>query len=136
MQSRSRIMTKLALADDISARGTAVEISELTVRAGDRLLLDGVSARFEPGTVTLIVGPSGVGKTVLLRILAGLIGRSHGEIEVGGSVTFGGREVLKTRGSRLAGVVFQNFALFDELSPTDNVRFARAHRVKRYDEDD
>lgn len=129
-------MTNLALAEEISARGTAVEISELTVRAGDRVLLANVSARFEPGTVTLIVGPSGVGKSVLLRILAGLIGRSHGEIQVGGSVTFGGREVLKARGPRLAGVVFQNFALFDELSPTDNVRFARAHRVRRYDEND
>jgi ABC-type transporter Mla maintaining outer membrane lipid asymmetry ATPase subunit MlaF/ABC-type transporter Mla maintaining outer membrane lipid asymmetry permease subunit MlaE len=112
-----------------------VELSELTVRAGERVLLENASARFEPGTVTLIVGPSGVGKSVLLRILAGLIGRSQGEIEVSGSVTFGGREVLAARGPRMAGVVFQNFALFDELSPTDNVRFARAHRVRRYDGD-
>jgi len=128
-------MINLAIDPQVSAPpGTAVEVAELTVRAGKRVLLENASARFEPGTVTLIVGPSGVGKSVLLKILAGLIGRSHGEIEVSGSVTFGGEEVLKARGPRLAGVVFQNFALFDELSPTDNVRFAAAHRPRRKDD--
>src|SRR5262245_447761 len=102
-------MTSLALEDQppktAAGRGTAVEITGVTVAVGDRVLLQDASARVEPGTVTLIVGPSGVGKSVLLRILAGLIGRSHGEFAVAGSVTFGGQEVLKARGQRLAGVV-------------------------------
>ncbi|MFO0949111.1 MAG: ABC transporter permease [Planctomycetota bacterium] len=108
--------------------GTSVEIRGLTVRAGKRLLLENASATFQPRSITLVIGASGAGKTVLLRILAGLIGREHGEIRVSGNVMIGGREMLHSREERSVGVVFQSFALFDELSPTDNVRFAQDHR--------
>ena len=48
------------------------EVFSLTLRAGDRTLLDDTSARFEKGKISLIVGPSGVGKSLLLKILAGI----------------------------------------------------------------
>ncbi len=111
-----------------SHAGTTVKIEQLTVRAAGRVLLNDTSAVFEPDRVTLIVGPSGAGKSVLLRILAGLVGSHRGEIEVAGSVRFNGQEVLRTRRRPPVGVVFQSFALFDELSPLENVRFAQAHR--------
>ena len=110
------------------AAGTTLQITGLTVRAAERVLLREASATFEPGRVTLIVGPSGAGKSVLLRIMAGLIGQSAGEIHVSGSVRFNGQEALGTRTRPPVGVVFQSFALFDELSPQQNVRFALAHR--------
>lgn len=110
------------------AAGTTLEITGLTVRAADRVLLHDAAATFEPGRVTLIVGPSGAGKSVLLRIMAGLIGKSSGEIRVSGSVQFNGQEALGTGSRPPVGVVFQSFALFDELSPQQNVRFAQAHR--------
>jgi ATP-binding cassette, subfamily B, bacterial len=108
---------------------TAVEIRNLSLRAGHRLLVDRGSARFEPGRVTLIVGPSGAGKSLLLRVLAGLIGPGKPEINVEGELYLDHREVLASGGAcGQVGVVFQNFALFDELSPLDNVRFAAEHR--------
>src|SRR5580704_9215069 len=108
---------------------TAVEIRKLSLRAGRRLLVDRGSARFEPGKITLIVGPSGAGKSLLLRVLAGLIGPGKTEINVEGQLFLDDREVLATgEACGRVGVVFQSFALFDELSPLDNVRFAAEHR--------
>jgi ABC-type transporter Mla maintaining outer membrane lipid asymmetry ATPase subunit MlaF/ABC-type transporter Mla maintaining outer membrane lipid asymmetry permease subunit MlaE len=112
-----------------SSPGTAVELRDLRVLAGGRVLLERAAARFEPGQITLIVGPSGAGKSLLLRVLAGLITSQDQDIQVRGRVLFDQQDVLPQRGRVSAGVVFQNFALFDELTPLDNVRFAHAHRT-------
>lgn len=113
--------------------GVSVALHELTVRAGGRILLESASASFAPGEVTLIVGRSGAGKSLLLRTIAGLLDTALGEVDVAGRLLINDRDAL--HGSRSShppvGVVFQNFALFDELSPTANVRFAYAHRNGR-----
>jgi ABC-type multidrug transport system ATPase subunit/ABC-type transporter Mla maintaining outer membrane lipid asymmetry permease subunit MlaE len=105
--------------------GTPVIVRGLTLRAGSRTLLANVDARFEPGQITLIVGPSGAGKSTLLRVFAGLNDSSSQDLKISQAVTFGERD----QGEPVpVGLVFQKFALFDELSPTDNVRLAWAHR--------
>jgi ABC-type transporter Mla maintaining outer membrane lipid asymmetry ATPase subunit MlaF/ABC-type transporter Mla maintaining outer membrane lipid asymmetry permease subunit MlaE len=109
--------------------GVAVEIRELTLIAGRRLLLDAAAARFEPGAITLVMGPSGAGKSLLLRVLAGLVQPANSAIRVYGRLLLDGRELpFSGEGFGQVGVVFQNFALLDELSPADNVHFASAHR--------
>lgn len=106
-----------------------LQIDRLQVTAGGRVLLRDASIRFRPREVTLIVGCSGVGKSVLLRIIAGLIESRPGAVEYEGTVLFSGDdgEPPSPRRDRPVAVVFQNFALFDELSPVNNVRIALDH---------
>ncbi len=112
-------------------QGAAVRIRGLHVDVDGRVLFDHAAADFRPGEISLIVGSSGVGKSVLLGILAGLIHNARSGFNISGSVLIGEDDiVLRTSGDSV-GVVFQEFALFDELSPQDNVRFARDHRPPR-----
>ena len=118
-----------ASADTTAAPGPAairdIRIDGLSVTAGKRQLLENAQATIPAGQITVLVGPSGVGKSILLRIIAGLLSPAAREnISFSGNVTWQGR----TLSPGDVGVVFQSFALFDELSPTANVKFARDHR--------
>ncbi len=100
-----------------------IRISDLTVVAGDKELLRDTSATFAGGKITLLVGPSGVGKSVLMKIVAGLIAAGHDSVHFSGEIFLG--DARRRQGD--FGVVFQSFALFDELSPVANVQFAIDH---------
>ena len=101
------------------------EVADFTLKAGNRVLMENTGAEFAKGKITLIVGPSGVGKSLLLKVLSGIQEESRDGIVFDGKVEIAGERSV-AGGS---AVVFQNFALFDEFSPTGNVRFAVAHRT-------
>ena len=84
--------------------------------------LQGVSATFEPGSLSLVMGPSGSGKTTLLSLLGCLLSPDAGEVFVDGVSVNGLSEVQKTvlRRSRV-GFIFQAFRLLHSLSVLDNV---------------
>lgn len=106
--------------EPISAMQNApLHLKSLQIETSRGVLLHETDLTIPAGKITVIVGASGVGKSVLLRTLAGLIHQDDGSIRWRGSVDTGGGRV---------GVVFQQFALFDEWSPIHNVQFAMDHR--------
>ncbi len=110
-------------------RRPAVALADLTIVApsGATLLRD-VRLAVEPGEVVLIIGPSGCGKTTLIRLLCGLLARAGGW-QVTGRLTAPGLEIdLALHESTLGGMVFQNHALFDDLSAGENLRIVADHR--------
>ncbi|MBB3209453.1 ABC-type transporter Mla maintaining outer membrane lipid asymmetry ATPase subunit MlaF/ABC-type transporter Mla maintaining outer membrane lipid asymmetry permease subunit MlaE [Rhodopirellula rubra] len=108
----------------------ALEISNLNVTAASNALLRDVSVSVAGGKITVLVGGSGAGKSVLLRLLSGILPRQQSPVHWEGQITLGGTP-LGAHSQGRTGIVFQQFALFDELTPTANIQFAIDHRADR-----
>ena len=99
-------------------RSASVRLSELTRRYGNQLAVDALSLTVEPGTMLALLGPSGCGKTTSLRMIAGLVKPTSGEIFIGGQPVTG---IPVHR--RNIGLLFQNYALFPHMNVAENVAF-------------
>lgn len=116
--------TDMARSDNLQDLGYQANVTDFWLQAGNRKLLEQTTASFRKGKITLIVGPSGVGKSLFLKTIAGILENDRDGIRYGGEVSVAGQPARAGN----AGFVFQNFALFDEFSPRANIRFAIAHR--------
>lgn len=95
-----------------------LEARELTVRFGERTVLDQVSLNVAEGEVVAVLGPSGVGKSTLLRVLAGLL------VADSGSVWLDGTDITRLPSHRRGiGLVFQDEQLFPHLDVAANIGF-------------
>ncbi len=84
-----------------------------------------VDFRLEPGSITVLTGPSGVGKTTLLRLIAGLVKPEAGRISFGNVVWLDTEKgIFQSPQQRQTGLVFQDYALFPHLTVRQNVAFA------------
>ena len=100
--------------------GAAIEYRNV-FKAFDLPVLSGVTLSIEKGEMFALFGPSGTGKSVLLKTTIALVTPDRGDVVVGGeSVYFGGKDVLE-RIRRKVGFVFQYAALFDSLTVYENV---------------
>lgn len=88
-----------------------------------REVLSGIDLQVERGTVTVILGGSGSGKSVLMKHIIGLLKPDSGHVFVDGEdiTTLSGAELDRVR--RKFGMVFQNAALFDSMTVFENVAF-------------
>jgi phospholipid/cholesterol/gamma-HCH transport system ATP-binding protein len=100
-----------------------IEISGLKYRRGEKLIFDRLNINIQRGKVTAIMGPSGTGKTTLLRIMTGQVLPDRGRVMVDGQnvVRLSSDELFELR--KEMGFLFQNGALFTDSSVFDNVAF-------------
>jgi len=100
-----------------------VSVRHLSFSRGDKKIFDDISLDFERGKITAIMGPSGTGKTTLLKLIGGQLFPEQG------SVTVDGQNVHQLRRNQLyelrkrIGMLFQSGALLTDMSVYDNVAF-------------
>lgn len=100
-----------------------VEIRSLSYRLGERIIFDNVSLDVQRGRITAIIGPSGTGKTTLLRMIGGQLKPDEGHVLIDGV------DVCQISRERLfelrkdMGMLFQSSALFTDLTVFENVAF-------------
>lgn len=101
----------------------SIRLVELCKRFGPQEVLRGVNLEVPRGRITVVIGRSGTGKSVLLKILMGLIRADAGQIFIGDTemTKLPDGQLLKMRNR--FGMVFQNAALFDSMSVFENVAF-------------
>ncbi len=107
-----------------------IRIEALVKTFGGRRVLDGVNLSVAPGEGCVIIGRSGGGKTVLLRLILGLIRPDTGRIWVAGEevTAMAPRELYRLR--LKMGMLFQGSALFDSMDVHDNVGFALVEHTR------
>jgi phospholipid/cholesterol/gamma-HCH transport system ATP-binding protein len=98
-----------------------IQIRDLVFRRGDRTILDGVNIDIPRGSIVAFMGPSGVGKTTILRLISGQLRPDAGTIEVNGHrvSAMNPRELHRFR--RNIGVLLQDGALFTDLTVFENI---------------
>jgi sulfate/thiosulfate transport system ATP-binding protein len=103
----------------------AIEARNITKRFGDFVALEDVSVEVPAGSLTALLGPSGGGKSTLLRIIAGLESPDSGQICIEDRDMTG-----VTPQERGVGFVFQHYAAFKHMTVRDNVAFGLTIRKR------
>ncbi|MDB4327252.1 ATP-binding cassette domain-containing protein [bacterium] len=107
-----------------------IEINNLTFSRSGRVIYDDISLQIKKGQTTAIMGPSGIGKTTMLRLMGGQLLPDKGDIK------FKGESIPSMRRNRLFEVrrqmsmLFQSGALFTDMSVFDNIAFPLREHTK------
>ena len=108
----------------------SVELLGLTKKYGPLAVVDNVSMTIEHGSLVCLLGPSGCGKTTTLRLIAGFVEPTMGEIRVGDRVISTPRNSLPPE-RRNMSMIFQSYALWPHMTVFENVAYGL--RLRRMD---
>jgi iron(III) transport system ATP-binding protein len=110
--------------------GAALQLRGVTKSFGHHRVLDGVDLDVEAGSLTAVLGPSGGGKTTLLRVIAGFLRPDEGTVELDGALVAAPRSWQPPERRRI-GIVPQEGALFPHLSVGANVGYGLRRNIGR-----
>lgn len=115
------------------AEKNAIEFDSVSKAFGSRTVLKDVSFEVSVGTAFVLLGRSGTGKSVTLKLLCGLLKADSGNVTVNGEniTKFDSNELLEIR--KHIGFLFQSSALFDSISVGENVAFPLRRHSKKTD---
>ena len=105
------------------SHASLVEIKNLTFKRGERVIYNDISLSIPQGKITAIMGPSGIGKTTLLRLIGGQIRPEAGQILFSGKdiPQLSRKDLYETR--KRMSMLFQSGALFTDMNVYDNIAF-------------
>ena len=107
-----------------------IQLTNLHKAFGTQKVLNGLNLAIPDGQITAIIGPSGEGKSVLLRHIIGLMQPDEGQITVDGENIIGIRRSELNRIREKFGMLFQNAALFDSMNIFENVAFPLQEKTR------
>jgi phospholipid/cholesterol/gamma-HCH transport system ATP-binding protein len=112
-----------------------IEIRGLKKRLGTKQVLDGVDLDVRNGETVVVLGPSGTGKSVLLKHIIGLMEPDEGSITIDGEEIVGKRESELNKVRQRFGMLFQGAALFDSMTVGENVALALREHTEMTDDE-
>ena len=108
----------------------AIKINNISKSFGSKTVLDDINLDVEEGEIFGLLGPSGVGKTTLIKILTGQLKGEHGTTAINGINS----QQLKSTDYSSFGIMMDNFGVYERLSCFDNLKvFARIYRLDEED---
>lgn len=111
------------MGDTARSQNSLVAVRNLTFARGDNKIFKEVSMDFERGKITAIMGPSGTGKTTLLKLIGGQLQPKHGTIMVDNTNVHRLRRAQLFNLRKRIGMLFQSGALLTDMNVFDNVAF-------------
>lgn len=109
--------------NSVYPQNSLVSVRNLSFSRGDKKIFDDISMDFERGKITAIMGPSGTGKTTLLKLIGGQLFPDQGVITVDGENVHRLRRAQLYNLRKRIGMLFQSGALLTDMNVYDNVAF-------------
>ncbi|MDR3611508.1 MAG: ATP-binding cassette domain-containing protein [Ignavibacteriaceae bacterium] len=114
-----------------------IELKNISLELTGRKILHDLSLKIDDGTISVILGPSGVGKSTILKIILGLLKVDSGKVFIDGKDYTNTGEDRELKLQRKIGMVFQGNALFDSLTVSQNTAYflCESDKISREDID-